>query len=144
MLPVIRSLVSCFPLLLVAACSGLYGVQVGPPDLDTRSAAAPRCASPAYPGRALMMGDRGTVVVRADVEADGRIRAAAIDRSSAYADLDAASLETSRRWCRFEPASLPPGASVRSVKITFVWDLVANTGLADMPAVRIGVQPSLQ
>jgi TonB family protein len=128
----------------LVGCSGLYGVQVGPKDLDTTSSAAPRCTPQTYPPSAQMIGARGNVVVRVQVTADGKIRSAEVETSSSYNDLDSSSLVAARGWCHFEPVPLAAGATTRTVKVTFVWDLIARPGVTDFPVVKVGIQPSLQ
>ena len=120
----------------LAAC-GTLGPQVGPPDLDTTSPAAPHCEPQVYPPRALMRGDRGTAVVRAQVSADGQVRAAALATSTLNDDLDVASVAAVRR-CRFAPTS----GELRPVDVLVVWELLPGVGTAaaDRPVVRIGVR----
>jgi TonB family protein len=128
----------------LVGCSGLYGVQVGPKDLDTSSSAAPKCTPLIYPPSAQMIGVRGDVVVRVQVTADGKIHSAELETSSSSNDLDSSSLLAARGWCHFAPAPLANGATTRTVKMTFVWDLIARSGVTDLPVVKVGIQPSLQ
>jgi len=119
-------------------------IQIGPPDLDTSSPAAPRCRGLIYPGSALLGSDRGTVVVKVRVAPDGRIESAAIDTPSMVTSLDEASVNAARRSCRFEPLPAGEPQQPRTVKITFVWDLIAAPGRVDQGVTRVGIQPSLQ
>ena len=126
----------------LAAC-GTLGPQVGPPDLDTTSPAAPHCEPQVYPPRALMRGDRGTAVVRAQVSADGQVRAAALATSTLNDDLDVASVAAVRRC--FAPAPTDAAATsgeLRPVDVLVVWELLPGVGTAaaDRPVVRIGVR----
>ncbi len=132
-------------LLALAAC-GTVGIVAGPPDLDTTSPAAPVCEVQTYPPRSQFNGNRGNALVRAQVRADGSIASVALQRSTNYDELDAASLAAVRR-CRFAPAPTAAAAmsdALRPVVVTVVWDLVGMPSMMDRPVVKIGVQPSAQ
>ena len=58
---------------------------------------------PSYPPAALRRGDRGTVVVRVDVDATGYPSAVTLIQRSGSRDLDRAASDAVRRW-RFQPA----------------------------------------
>ncbi len=58
---------------------------------------------PRYPADAWQQGIGGRVVLRVQVAADGRVRAASVYRSSGHRSLDRAALQAVRKW-RFEPA----------------------------------------
>lgn len=76
--------------------------------------------APRYPARALRRGDRGTVLVRAQVGVDGVPSDVSVGRSSGSRELDRAAVDAVRRW-RFRPAmsgELPVSASVQ-VPISF-------------------------
>lgn len=68
-----------------------------------RVAAAAFTPAPPYPPEARVRGQQGTVLVRVDIGADGRVTAVAVARSSGVEALDRAVLETVRTW-RFDPA----------------------------------------
>lgn len=71
--------------------------------------------APRYPGSALRRGDRGTVLVRAQIGVDGVPTDVSVGRSSGSRELDRAALDAVRRW-RFRPAmsgELPVSASVQ-------------------------------
>ena len=71
--------------------------------------------APKYPSRALRRGDRGTVLVRAQIDVDGVPSDVIVGRSSGSRDLDRAAVEAVRRW-KFKPAmsgELPVSASVQ-------------------------------
>jgi TonB family protein len=118
----------------LAAC-GTNPITFGPPDLDTTSKAAPHCPPLIYPARAFLNRDRGNVVVRAQVAADGSVSAPTLDTSSTFYTLDEASV-AGAGFCRFDPGT------PRTVKLTFVWDIVA--GIGDRPVSVVGIQPNLQ
>lgn len=63
-----------------------------------------RTPAPRYPARALRNGDTGTVMVRAEIGADGVPTAVSVERGSGSRDLDRAAIEAVRRW-RFRPAT---------------------------------------
>lgn len=58
---------------------------------------------PTYPPAALRRGETGTVVVRIQVDAQGRPGGVALIQSSRSRELDRAAMEAVRKW-RFEPA----------------------------------------
>lgn len=76
--------------------------------------------APKYPSRALRRGDRGTVLVRAQIGVDGVPSDVSVGHSSGSRDLDRAAVEAVRKW-RFRPAmsgELPVSASV-NIPINF-------------------------
>jgi periplasmic protein TonB len=76
--------------------------------------------APKYPSRALRRGDRGTVLIRAQVGVDGVPSDVTVSQTSGSRDLDRAAVEAVRRW-RFRPAmsgELPVSASV-NIPINF-------------------------
>jgi len=89
---------------------------VAPPAASASSAAVPVVATPArfdadylqnpappYPSLARKLGEQGRVVLRAHVQPDGRAATVEVRQSSGSPRLDAAALDTVRRW-RFAPA----------------------------------------
>jgi protein TonB len=71
--------------------------------------------APRYPAVALRRGDRGTVLVRAQIGVDGVPSEVTVGRSSGSRELDRAAVEAVRKW-RFRPAmsgELPVSASVQ-------------------------------
>ncbi len=73
---------------------------------------------PRYPPAALRRGDRGTVVVRVEVDANGAPNGVALVRRSGSRDLDRAAMEAVRRW-RFKPAQNNGQAVPASIEIPF-------------------------
>lgn len=59
--------------------------------------------APRYPAQALRNGEHGTVMVRAEIGADGVPTSVEVARSSGSRSLDRAALDAVRRW-RFRPA----------------------------------------
>jgi len=79
--------------------------------------------APRYPRRALRRGDRGTVLVRAEVGADGMPTSVNVARGSRSRELDRAAVEAVERW-RFHPAT----ADGRPVPGTVVVPIEFNPG----------------
>jgi TonB family protein len=132
--------------LLLCACEHVgTDVKIGPPDLDTTSAAAPKCKPQTYPPNALVRNSRGNAVVRAQVAADGQVLDATLISSAGDRDLDLASVTAVRKFCTFAPA--PTGAAgtsdaVRPVDVTVAWDLVPSfNATGDRGVSRIGLRP---
>lgn len=59
-------------------------------------------ARPAYPKRARELGWEGTVLLRLEVTANGRVAEVSVERTSGHTLLDQAAAETARSW-RFAP-----------------------------------------
>lgn len=57
---------------------------------------------PAYPPMSRRMGEQGTVIVRALIDADGSAQQAEVQQSSGFERLDRAALETALKW-RYVP-----------------------------------------
>ena len=77
---------------------------------------AGRTPAPRYPPQALRRGERGTVVVRADIGPDGVPTSVSIVDSSGSRLLDRAALDAVRHW-RFHPAHANGVPTVGSVAI---------------------------
>jgi len=73
---------------------------------------------PRYPPSALRRGDRGTVVVRVEVDAGGKPAGVALVRRSGSRDLDRAAMEAVREW-RFQPAQRDGHPVAGSLEIPF-------------------------
>lgn len=119
---------------LLSACN-TYPIVVGPADLDSTSAAAPRCGPQQYPFYALENHERGNVVVRASVDAAGAVTGAALAVPNASSYLNAAAVQGVRA-CRFTPAAAP-----RQVDVVFAYELVGIDENLPVGAVRVGVRP---
>ena len=74
--------------------------------------------APSYPPEALRNGERGTVVVRISVGADGVPVDVGIERSSRSRELDRAALDAARRW-RVRPAASGGQGSQGDVLVPF-------------------------
>lgn len=120
---------------LLSAC-GLYPIVVGPADLDTTSAAAPRCGPQQYPFYALENHQRGDVVVRVDVDAAGAVTRAALAVPSESTYLNAAALDAART-CRFAAAT-----AARQVDVVVAYELVGGDEYLPKGVVRVGVRPA--
>ena len=75
--------------------------------------ACPEHVAPAYPSLSLRLGETGKVVLRVELDEEGRIDMARIQVSSGHARLDNASLAAIRSW-RCNPARRD-GVAVRAV-----------------------------
>ncbi|HVJ38262.1 MAG TPA: energy transducer TonB [Stenotrophomonas sp.] len=73
---------------------------------------------PNYPPAALRRGDRGTVVVRVEVDTSGAPAGVALVQRSGSRDLDRAAMEAVRAW-RFQPAQREGQAVPGSIEIPF-------------------------
>lgn len=103
--------------------SGMVDPSASPADATiatARDAAVPRLLSapaPEYPRSALRAGASGNVVLRIEVQANGRPGAVSVVQSSRHRDLDRAAVQAVRRW-RFQPAlreGAPVAATVQQV-----------------------------
>lgn len=77
---------------------------------------------PLYPLGARQRGEAGTVEVRVEVDAEGRVRAATLVRGSGFTDLDQAALTALRR-ARFRPARRGGEAVGSNLQLTVVFRL---------------------
>ncbi|GAB3094982.1 energy transducer TonB [Lysobacter terrae] len=106
-------------------------VETAPPPPPTAAAPAPRPTAPAtalsqpqpisvpapkYPARALRNGEEGTVMVSADIDAEGMPSAVAVARSSGSRDLDRAAVDAVKHW-RFRPAMADGRATPGRVQV---------------------------
>ena len=88
----------------------------GPVQLTTElSVSCPKRAPPVYPALSRRMGEEGRVIVRVELDEQGRIDAVRIDASSGSARLDAAALAAVKEW-RCSPA-VHDGVAVRAVAL---------------------------
>ncbi len=94
--------------------------QAAPPPGPSTPPAYGGNPAPAYPAAARRRGQQGQVVLRAEVQADGRPARVEVVRSSGYALLDEAALASVGDW-RFAPAETDgkPSAGAVEVPITF-------------------------
>jgi len=77
---------------------------------------------PQYPDRARREGWEGTVLLRVLVDQEGKSKWVEVSRSSGYAALDGAAVETVKRW-RFHPARQGEGRVESWVMIPIVFQL---------------------
>ena len=82
-------------------------------DRDPRPVAQ---AQPEYPAAAFRAGEEGTVIVRADVDANGNATNVEIAKRSGSRDLDRAARDAVRKW-RFEPAMKNGKAVAATVQV---------------------------
>ncbi|HEY0333354.1 MAG TPA: TonB family protein [Stenotrophomonas sp.] len=74
--------------------------------------------APRYPPAALRRGDRGSVIVRVDVDASGRPGGVTLVQRSGSRELDRAAMEAVRHW-RFQPAQRDGQAVPGSIDVPF-------------------------
>jgi TonB family protein len=122
---------------LLAACN-TYPIVIGPADLDSSSAAAPRCGPQHYPLHALENHERGDVHLQVAVDPSGAVRTAAVANSSGSSFLDAAALD-GVRYCRFAPA-----AAGRQATVVFAYELVGGDEYLPRGVINVGVPGSTQ
>lgn len=96
------------------------------PSVPVASATRPepiagRTPAPRYPPQALRRGERGTVVVRAEIGPDGVPISVSIASGSGSRQLDRAALDAVRRW-RFQPALANGQPTVGSVLVPIEFD----------------------
>ncbi len=98
---------------------GVIPVHAGP----TRVAKADfESCKPVYPRSAVLEGDEGTVRLRMEIGANGRLLSSAVVQSSGYPVLDKAALNALSK-CTFE-AAVQDGTPVRSTFVTdYIWSL---------------------
>lgn len=78
---------------------GAGGLPQGPIDLPGQlEVACPDRPPPAYPPLARRMGEQGDVVLRVELNEDGSVAAARVQRSSGHVRLDDAALAAIRTW----------------------------------------------
>jgi TonB family protein len=81
------------------------------------------CPKPAYPERARRGGWEGTVTLRVLVDEEGKSKSLEVNRSSGFAVLDEAALETIKTRCRFKPARYGEKPVERWVEFPVVFKL---------------------
>lgn len=79
------------------------------------SVACPQRTAPSYPPTSRRLGEEGTVVLRVELDEQGKVCAARVSSSSGFARLDTAALEAVRNW-HCNPAQRA-GHPVRSVAL---------------------------
>lgn len=91
-------------------------MPAGPVTLSSElSVSCPSLTAPAYPAISRRMGEEGKLVLRVELDEDGRIDDARVINSSGYDRLDKAALEAVRSWrCR---PSMRDGQPVRAVAL---------------------------
>jgi len=102
--------------------SGGGGVVPLQPGVTKMAKADFESCKPVYPRVAVLEGDEGTVRLRMEIGADGRLLSSAVVRSSGFTVLDKAALNALSK-CTFEPA-VQDGTPVRSTFVTdYIWSL---------------------
>jgi protein TonB len=125
---------------------GITEPQPAPPPIAAPVAAAPAPAAPApapstrvelpatdadylhnpeppYPRMSFKLGEEGTTVVRVLVGPDGRAQDAQIGKSSGFARLDQAALETALRSWRYVPGRRGGVAEAMWVNVPIKWEI---------------------
>jgi protein TonB len=91
-------------------------LPVGPVALTSElSVACPERVAPAYPSQSRRLGEEGTVVLRVELDEQGKVSTARIATSSGFARLDEAALSAVRTW-RCTPAQRD-GQPVRAIAL---------------------------
>ncbi|RYF02444.1 MAG: M56 family peptidase, partial [Oxalobacteraceae bacterium] len=94
----------------------LHGVSRGPiADFST-------CAKPQYPDTDLNAGHQGTTTLAFLIDAEGRVAASKVERSSGYATMDEAA-RTAIADCRFKPGTVDGRAAAQWANVQYVWTL---------------------
>jgi len=89
-----------------------------PPVID----AARNCKKPAYPSASIRLGEKGTVLLRFLIDADGRVKSSEVQSSSGHKRLDEAARD-SLSLCRFKPG-LSDGRPVEAwATLRYTWVL---------------------
>jgi protein TonB len=78
--------------------------------------------APAYPRQALRKRQEGTVVLLADVRADGTVEKARVESSSGFPLLDDAALDAVERW-RFKPRVVSEGPRAFVARVPFKFSI---------------------
>jgi protein TonB len=78
--------------------------------------------APPYPRTSYKLGEEGTTLVRVLVGPDGRAQEAQVGRSSGYARLDQAAVETARSW-RYVPGKRGGVAEAMWVNVPIKWEI---------------------
>ena len=91
-------------------------MQTGPVTLSSElSVSCPKLSAPTYPAISRRMGEEGKLMLRVELDEDGRIDQAQVVDSSGYDRLDKAALEAVKSWqCR---PSIRNGQPVRAVAL---------------------------
>lgn len=122
-------------ILALAAAAVLAGCATSP--AAPPSDAAPQCGAQHYPHYALANEQKGDVVLRVDVDADGRVTNAAVQVPSASRHLDAAAV-AGVRSCRFAAAGAP-----RQVDVLLAYRFLNDSEVPPQGVVTVGVpQPA--
>jgi protein TonB len=74
-------------------------MQTGPVTLTSElSVSCPKLSAPSYPSISRRMGEEGKLVLRVELDEEGRVATAEVIESSGYSRLDNAALETVKSW----------------------------------------------
>ncbi len=104
------------PAEIAAASAAATPASTGP--VERPRPLADSSPAPQYPPAALRRGERGTVVVRVDVDANGMPGGVTLVQRSGSRALDRAAMEAVRRW-RFQPATRDGQPVEGSLEIPF-------------------------
>lgn len=121
----------------ISACGIAVPMVVGPPDLDERSAQAPKCSAQQCPFASLSNAESGTVLVKVTVAANGALGKVDIGQPDFSPHLTAAAIAV--QYCVFGASSAP-----RQATVTGVYQIVDTREKLPEGVVRMGIQKSLQ
>lgn len=101
--------------LLAVALQGVAPASAAPPAVSGGANAATFISSADYPAAALRNHEEGSVGVRLDIDAAGRVSACTVTQSAGSASLDAETCRLLTRRARFKPAHDETGRPVPDV-----------------------------
>lgn len=117
---------ACAMLAVAATCVSIYAqataVDKRPPAFTAALIDFNTCAKPAWPQDAIAQQRTGRVQLAFQVDADGTVRQAKVDRSSGHPDLDQAARDGIAK-CRFKPATRAGQPFTTWQKVQYVWTL---------------------
>lgn len=80
------------------------------------------CAKPVWPAAALAEQRQGTVTLKFEISADGKVLRSAVEKSSGHADLDEAAREGIAK-CMFNPGMNNGKPVLSAMQMQYVWTL---------------------
>lgn len=106
--------------ILLAGCHTSTPAPVAAPAVRVPASMPAACAQPAWPPGEQRRGAQGRVTLHFTVEADGKVSAAAVIRSSGYPALDQAARDALAK-CRFQPETLDGKPVASKVIMPYEW-----------------------
>lgn len=106
--------------ILLAGCHTSTPAPVAAPAVRVPASMPAACAQPAWPPGEQRRGAQGRVTLHFTVEADGKVSAAAVIRSSGYPALDQAARDALAQ-CLFQPETLDGKPVASKVIMPYEW-----------------------